>query len=83
MSEVENIRHIVNKNVASYTSYTDLVDININFITGVAVFCQNGPQLAPKAKKGGAQALFRLDCSIYIPHITLQRGGPGSLVPPG
>ena len=36
MSEVENIRHIFNKNVASYTSYTDLVDININFITGVA-----------------------------------------------
>ena len=30
MSKVENIRHIVNKNVASYTSYTDLVDININ-----------------------------------------------------
>ena len=36
MSEVENIHHIVNENVASYTSYTDLVDININFITGVA-----------------------------------------------
>ena len=36
MSEVENIRHIVNNNVASYTSYTDLVDININFTTGVA-----------------------------------------------
>ena len=24
------------------------------------MFCQNGPHLAPKAKKGGAQALFRL-----------------------
>ena len=36
MSEVENMRHIVNKNVNSYTSFTDLVDININFITGVA-----------------------------------------------
>ena len=35
------------------------------------MFCQNGPQLAPKAKKGGAQAFFRLDCSIYLPHITL------------
>ena len=52
MSEVENICHIVNKNVAPYTSYTDLVDININFITGVArvlskwasIGTQNGPQ---------------------------------------
>ena len=50
MSEVENIRHIFNKNVASYTRAS----------------------IAPKAKKGGAQAF--LDLTVpYIYHILLYR----------
>ena len=54
MTEVENIRHIVNKNVASYTSYTDLVNININFITGVArVLSKWGLNWGPRLKREG------------------------------
>ena len=74
MSEVENIRHIVNKNVASYTSYTDLVDININLIYnwGSQCFVKMGLNWHPKLKRKGPK-LF-LDLTVpYIYHILLYR----------
>ena len=46
MSRVENIHHIVNKKVASYTNYTVLM----------RVLSKGGPQTGPKGKMGGAQA---------------------------
>ena len=73
MSKVENIRHIVNKNVASHTAYTDLVDINIHFITGVArVLSKWGLNWDPRLKREGPK-LF-LDLTVpYIYHILLYR----------
>ena len=55
MSKVENIHQVVNKKKMLPTLITlVLLDININFITGVARVSSKGAQRGPKAKKGGA-----------------------------
>ena len=55
MPKVQNIHQVVNKKKLLPTLITlVLLDININFITGVARVLSKGAQRGPKAKKGGA-----------------------------
>lgn len=57
MSRVENIHHIVNKKVASYTNYTVLMRHQHKcYYWGSQGFVKGGPQTGPKGKMGGAQA---------------------------
>lgn len=74
MSKVENIHQVVNKKKLLPTLITlVLLDIKINFITGVARVLSKGAQRGPKAKKGGARAFSGLDCPIYLLYILLFR----------
>ena len=82
MSKVENIHQVVNKKLLPALITLVLLDININFLTGVARVLSKGAQRGPKAKKGGARAFSGLDCPIYLLYIAFQRGGPGPFAPP-
>ena len=82
MSKVENIHQVVNKKLLPTLIILVLLDININFITGVARVLSKGAQRGPKAKKGGARSFSGLDCPIYLLYITFQRGRPSPLFPP-
>ena len=82
MSKVENIHQVVNKKLLPTLITLVLLDININFLTGVARVLSKGAQRGPKAKKGGARAFSGLDCPIYLLYIAFQRGGPGPFAPP-
>ena len=54
MSKVENIHQVVKKKLLPTLIKLVLLDININFITGVARVLSKGGQRGLKAKKGGA-----------------------------
>ena len=80
MSKVEKNKSSCNKKkLLSTLIRLVLLDIKINFITGVL---SKGAQRGPEAKKGGALAFSGLDCPIYLLYITFQRSGPGPLVTP-